>query len=83
MILERGVYRTSLKQGKKRSRNLEYIIMGITALAGIFLLYINYKIYLVSREIYKLSKDLLDVNIKLYEVSKQLLHYTKELENKI
>ena len=57
--------------------------MGITALAGIFLLYINYKIYIVSREIYKVSKDLLDVNIKLYEVSRELLHYTKELENKI
>lgn len=57
--------------------------MGSTALAGIFLLYINYKIYIVSREIYKVSKDLLDVNIKLYEVSRELLHYTKELENKI
>ena len=83
MILEKDVYRISSRQRKKRSRNLDYIIMGITAVAGIFLLYINYKIYIISKHIYRVSKELLDVNIKLYEVSKQLLHYTKELENKI
>jgi len=47
------------------------------------LTYINWRILHISRDIYVVSKELLEVNIRLYDVSKQLLKHTVTLEEKI
>ena len=52
-------------------------------MAGIILTYINWRILIISRDIYIVSKKLLDVNVTILEVSRQVLHHTMVLEEKI
>ena len=55
----------------------------MTAIAGVILTYINWRILTISRDIYTVSKDLLDVNLAIHEVSKELLVHTITLQEKI
>tara|TARA_R110000824_G_scaffold3331_6_gene15792 strand:+ start:1074 stop:1241 length:168 start_codon:yes stop_codon:yes gene_type:complete len=55
----------------------------MTAIAGIILTYINWRILTTSKDIYRVSEELLDVNIAIYEVSNKLLAHTITLQEKI
>ncbi len=62
---------------------MEYILIGMTAILGVILTYINWRILTISKDIYRVSEELLDVNIAIYEVSKKLLVHTITLQEKI
>ena len=82
MIQSNNVYRISVKAKEQRSLKLEYLIL-LTALAGIILTYINWRILQISKDIKQLSQDLLDVNVVILEISKEVLQHTKTLQEKI
>ena len=49
----------------------------------LYLCYLNYKIYQISKDIYRVSEALLEVNVELYRVTQCILKESKRLANKI
>ena len=60
-----------------------YILIAITIIGGVILTYINWSIYQVSKDIYRVSEALLEVNVSIYQVTIELLEASKKLEEKL
>ena len=63
--------------------NLILILTGVSVPFLLYLCYLNYRIYEISKDIYRGSEALLEVNVSLYEVSVKLLQESKKLQEKL
>ena len=63
--------------------NLILILTGVSVPFLLYLCYLNYRIYEISKDIYRVSEALLEVNVSIYQVTVELLEASKKLEEKI
>ena len=59
-----------------------YALVIPTLILGVFIAYINWMIYKISKDIYRVSEALLEVNVSIYQVTTELLEASKKLEEK-